>query len=160
VKLAEAIADSLARRWSKPPPGMTREDIHASALVGAWEGLERHDPSKGASARTHASKRAYGAVMDDIRRSQWGTRHHPRHAFPFDEDDYGRTFDPADPRPGPDEVAAARDEVARLVEPLAPRTRLILRMLLEGHDQASIARHLGYHKSIICRVLRAVRRAR
>ena len=69
--LVKRIANHMASRL---PPNIETEDLIQSGMVGLLEALCKHDPSRGASFETYASIRIRGAMIDEIRKSDWTPR--------------------------------------------------------------------------------------
>ncbi len=65
VDVARRIAMRVARRC---PAFITREDLHAAALLGLTEAAERYDGSRDEPFLGFAEKRIRGAVLDELRR--------------------------------------------------------------------------------------------
>lgn len=69
--LVKRIAFHLAK---KLPPSVQVEDLIQSGMIGLVEAAERYDPSRGASFETYAGIRIRGAMIDEIRVSDWSPR--------------------------------------------------------------------------------------
>ncbi|MEA1868309.1 MAG: RNA polymerase sigma factor FliA [Thermodesulfobacteriota bacterium] len=69
--LVKRIASHMASRL---PPNIETEDLIQSGMVGLLKALGKHDPSRGASFETYAGIRIRGAMIDEIRKSDWTPR--------------------------------------------------------------------------------------
>ena len=65
LDVARRIAARIARRC---PAFITREDLHAAALLGLTEAAERYDSSREEPFLGFAEKRIRGAILDELRR--------------------------------------------------------------------------------------------
>ena len=59
---------------SRLPPSVQVEDLIQSGMVGLLEAARNYDPSQGASFETYAGIRIRGAMLDDIRKTDWAPR--------------------------------------------------------------------------------------
>jgi RNA polymerase sigma factor for flagellar operon FliA len=59
---------------SRLPPSVQIEDLMQAGMIGLLEASKKYDPSQGASFETYAGIRIRGAMMDEIRRSDWTPR--------------------------------------------------------------------------------------
>jgi RNA polymerase sigma factor for flagellar operon FliA len=71
VGLVKRIAYHLVNRL---PPSVQVEDLIQAGMVGLLEAAAHFDPSQGASFETYAGIRIRGAMLDEIRRSDWTPR--------------------------------------------------------------------------------------
>lgn len=69
--LVKRIAHHLMNRL---PPSVQIEDLIQAGMVGLIEAGRHFDPSQGASFETYAGIRIRGAMLDEIRRSDWTPR--------------------------------------------------------------------------------------
>lgn len=69
--LVKRIAYHLVNRL---PPSVQVEDLIQAGMVGLLEAAAHFDPSQGASFETYAGIRVRGAMLDEIRRSDWTPR--------------------------------------------------------------------------------------
>jgi len=53
------------------PPGVERDDLLQTGIVGLIQAVERYDPTMDISFSTYAIKRIRGAVVDELRRQDW-----------------------------------------------------------------------------------------
>ncbi len=56
------------------PPSVQLEDLVQAGVVGLLEAARNYDPSQGASFSTYAGIRIRGAMLDEIRRTDWTPR--------------------------------------------------------------------------------------
>jgi len=69
------FAMSIARsKHRELPPFVLLEDLESSALVGLWKSVERFDPSRGTNFKSFAQMKILGAIIDDIREEDHGSR--------------------------------------------------------------------------------------
>jgi RNA polymerase sigma factor FliA len=59
---------------SRLPPSVQVEDLIQAGTVGLLEAAKKYDASQGASFDTYAGIRVRGAMLDEIRRSDWAPR--------------------------------------------------------------------------------------
>ncbi|OQX30862.1 MAG: RNA polymerase sigma factor FliA [Candidatus Sedimenticola endophacoides] len=69
--LVKRIAYHLMNRL---PPSVQVDDLIQSGMIGLLEAGRNYDPSQGASFETYAGIRIRGAMLDEIRRSDWTPR--------------------------------------------------------------------------------------
>lgn len=68
VSLVKRIAYHLLARL---PPSVQADDLIQSGMIGLLEAARNYDPSQKASFETYAGIRIRGAMLDEIRRSDW-----------------------------------------------------------------------------------------
>lgn len=75
VGLVKRIAHHLAARL---PPTVDVDDLMQAGMLGLLEASGNFDPGRGASFETYAGIRIRGAMLDDIRKTDWTPRsvHH------------------------------------------------------------------------------------
>jgi RNA polymerase sigma factor for flagellar operon FliA len=71
ASLVKRIAYHLMNRL---PPSVQVEDLIQAGMIGLIEASRNYDPSQGASFETYAGIRIRGAMLDEIRRSDWTPR--------------------------------------------------------------------------------------
>ncbi len=59
---------------SRLPPSVQLEDLIQAGVVGLLEAARNYNPAQGASFATYAGIRIRGAMLDDIRRTDWTPR--------------------------------------------------------------------------------------
>jgi RNA polymerase sigma factor for flagellar operon FliA len=69
--LVKRIAYHLASRL---PPSVQVDDLIQSGMIGLLEAAKHYNPAQGASFETYAGIRIRGAMLDEIRRSDWTPR--------------------------------------------------------------------------------------
>lgn len=70
-----SYAMSIARNKHKElPPFVLLEDLESSALIGLWKAIERFDPARGTNFKSFAQMKILGAIIDDIREEDHGSR--------------------------------------------------------------------------------------
>lgn len=69
--LVKRIANHLASRM---PASVQVEDLVQSGMIGLLEAASKYDATKGASFETFAGIRIRGAMLDEIRKGDWGPR--------------------------------------------------------------------------------------
>ena len=65
------IADRIA---AKLPPSVERDDLYGAGVVGLIDAVERYDASRGVAFTTFAEMRVRGAILDNLRLSDWASR--------------------------------------------------------------------------------------
>lgn len=71
AKLVKRIAFHMMNRL---PPSVQAEDLIQAGMIGLIEAAKHYDPKQGASFETYAGIRIRGAMLDEIRRSDWTPR--------------------------------------------------------------------------------------
>ncbi len=71
AQLVKRIAYHLMNRL---PPNVQADDLIQAGMIGLLEASRNYDPSQGASFETYAGIRIRGAMLDEIRRSDWTPR--------------------------------------------------------------------------------------
>lgn len=71
VSLVKRIAYHLVSRL---PPSVQVEDLIQAGMIGLLEASRNYNPAQGASFETYAGIRIRGAMLDEIRRSDWTPR--------------------------------------------------------------------------------------
>ncbi len=71
VSLVKRIAYHLVSRL---PPSVQVEDLIQAGMIGLLEAARNYDSDQGASFETYAGIRIRGAMLDEIRRSDWTPR--------------------------------------------------------------------------------------
>jgi RNA polymerase sigma factor for flagellar operon FliA len=69
--LVKRIAYHLMNRL---PPSVQSDDLIQAGMIGLLEAARNFDPSQGASFETYAGIRIRGAMLDEIRRTDWTPR--------------------------------------------------------------------------------------
>ncbi|MFM9904752.1 MAG: sigma-70 family RNA polymerase sigma factor [Pyrinomonadaceae bacterium] len=65
------IADRIA---AKLPPSVERDDLYGAGVVGLIDAVERFDISRGVAFTTFAEMRVRGAILDNLRSTDWASR--------------------------------------------------------------------------------------
>src|SRR5215217_4374003 len=71
LHLATQAVHELARRL---PPHVNRDDLSSAAMLGLAQAARSWDPERGASFERHAATRIRGALLDELRDSDWASR--------------------------------------------------------------------------------------
>ena len=71
AKLVKRIAYHMMNRL---PPSVQVDDLIQAGMIGLLEASRHYDKSRGASFETYAGIRIRGAMLDEIRRSDWTPR--------------------------------------------------------------------------------------
>jgi RNA polymerase sigma factor FliA len=71
LHLAIQAVHELARRL---PPHVNRDDLSSAAMLGLAQAARSWDPERGASFERHAATRIRGALLDELRDSDWASR--------------------------------------------------------------------------------------
>ena len=71
LHLASQAVHELARRL---PPHVNRDDLSSAAMLGLAQAARSWDPERGASFERHAATRIRGALLDELRDSDWASR--------------------------------------------------------------------------------------
>lgn len=59
---------------SRLPPSVQADDLIQAGMIGLLEASRNYDPTQGASFETYAGIRIRGAMLDEIRRTDWTPR--------------------------------------------------------------------------------------
>ena len=71
LHLATQAVHELVRRL---PPHVNRDDLSSAAMLGLAQAARSWDPERGASFERHAATRIRGALLDELRDSDWASR--------------------------------------------------------------------------------------
>ena len=71
LHLANQAVGELARRL---PSHVNRDDLSSAAMLGLAQAARSWDPDRGASFERHAATRIRGALLDELRDSDWASR--------------------------------------------------------------------------------------
>jgi RNA polymerase sigma factor for flagellar operon FliA len=71
LPLARQAVNEIARRV---PGHVNRDDLESAALLGLAQAARTFDPERGASFERHAATRIRGALLDELRGSDWASR--------------------------------------------------------------------------------------
>ena len=71
LHLASQAVNELARRL---PSHVNRDDLSSAAMLGLAQAARSWDPVRGASFERHAATRIRGALLDELRDSDWASR--------------------------------------------------------------------------------------
>ena len=66
--LVKQIANRLAARL---PENLSRDDLIQAGMIGLLDAIEKYDPTREAQFRTYAEFRIRGAMLDDLRATDW-----------------------------------------------------------------------------------------
>jgi RNA polymerase sigma factor FliA len=100
--LVRHIANRLAARL---PENLDREDLIQAGMIGLLDAIEKYDSGREAQFRTYAEFRIKGAMLDDLRASDWVPRTVREHA---DRISKAHTFLAAELGRAPEEHEIAR----------------------------------------------------
>lgn len=68
------VRRSASRLRSRLPPCVQTEDLIQAGMIVLLEAAERYDATQGASFETYAAIRVRGAMLDEVRNSEWAPR--------------------------------------------------------------------------------------
>src|SRR5687767_14120436 len=71
LHLASQAVSELARRL---PSHVNRDDLSSAAMLGLAQAARSWGPDRGASFEPHAATRTRGALLDELRDSDWARR--------------------------------------------------------------------------------------
>lgn len=132
--VVKGIAAKLMRRLSLPA-SITRDELEAAGLVGAWEAVQRFD-GRG-TLEGFAGTRIRGAMLDWLRTTHPLGRNKKRETVSFvglDENvELGETCD------GPEVEATRLSEAAHRLRALTPDERRLAKKVLAGEQLKAIA---------------------
>jgi RNA polymerase sigma factor FliA len=115
VSLVKRIAYHLLGRM---PAGVQVEDLIQAGVIGLLEAAHHYDATQGASFETYAGIRIRGAMLDEVRRSDWTPRSVHRNARRVSEAVRAvehRTGREAQPQEVAEELGVELDEYQRMV---------------------------------------------
>jgi RNA polymerase sigma factor FliA len=115
VPLVKRIAYHLLGRM---PGGVQVEDLIQAGVIGLLEAAQHYDATQGASFETYAGIRIRGAMLDEVRRSDWTPRSVHRNARRVSEAVRAvehRTGREAQPQDVAEEMGVEMEEYQRMV---------------------------------------------
>ncbi|MDH4022912.1 MAG: RNA polymerase sigma factor FliA [Gammaproteobacteria bacterium] len=130
--LVKRIANYLRGRL---PDGVDQDDLIQVGLIALLEAARQYSPAKGASFETYAGIRVRGAMLDEVRSSDWTPRsvyRRQRELTAAIQAVENRTGKPADAREIAAEMGVSLDEYFRLVTAAAAHRLFSLDQ--EGED--------------------------
>ncbi len=130
--LVKRIANHLRGRL---PDGVDQDDLIQVGLIALLEAARQYSPAKGASFETYAGIRVRGAMLDEVRSSDWTPRsvyRRQRELTAAIQAVENRTGKPADAREIATEMGLSLDEYFRLVTAAAAHRLFSLDQ--EGED--------------------------
>ncbi len=74
VRHAPLVKRIAYHLMSRLPPSVQADDLIQAGMIGLLEASRNYDPSQGASFETYAGIRIRGAMLDEIRRTDWTPR--------------------------------------------------------------------------------------
>src|SRR4029078_5426266 len=74
LTFAPLVKYIVYKKLREMPARCEAEDFIACGLEALIHSIERFDPEKGATLEQYAWTRIHGAVLDELRRQDWGTR--------------------------------------------------------------------------------------
>lgn len=74
VKYAPLVKRIAYHIVSRLPPSVQPDDLIQAGMIGLLEAARNYDATQGASFETYAGIRIRGAMLDEIRRSDWAPR--------------------------------------------------------------------------------------
>ena len=159
--------EMLARKMTKGTRRGLRaervDELTSAGYAALVTARRTYDADKGTTFRTHATKRARWAMLDELRWLRYW-RDRPvrcdadRKSAIFENggEDRDHLLDRLDSSPGPAELAASKDHVEFILRHVAPRERHILRRyVLDGWTMRRIGEELGLTETRISQLLKA-----
>lgn len=113
--LVKRIANHLRARL---PDGVDQDDLVQVGLIALLEAARQYSPAKGASFETYAGIRVRGAMLDEVRNTDWTPRsvyRRQRELTAAMQAVEARTGKPAEPRETAEELGISLEEYFRLV---------------------------------------------
>jgi RNA polymerase sigma factor for flagellar operon FliA len=74
MRLSPMVRHIVTRKIKSLPPWIDMEDFISCGLEALMRSIERYDPERGATLEQFAWTRIHGAVLDELRRSDWAPR--------------------------------------------------------------------------------------
>jgi len=74
LKHADLVKRIAYHLVSRMPPNVEVDDLIQSGMIGLLEAARHYTPSKGANFETYAGIRIRGAMLDEVRKSDWTPR--------------------------------------------------------------------------------------
>ena len=71
VEYAPLVKQIALRLAARLPDNLEREDLIQAGMIGLLDAIEKYDPQREAQFRTYAEFRIKGAMLDDLRASDW-----------------------------------------------------------------------------------------
>ncbi len=75
----ELVRQIVYRVKKKLPPSVQTDDLYQAGIIGLMHAAENFNAGRGANFNTYAGIRIHGAVMDEVRTSDWTPRSISRH---------------------------------------------------------------------------------
>lgn len=138
--LVKRIANHLKGRL---PDGVDLDDLIQVGLIALLDAARQYSPSKGASFETYAGIRVRGAMLDEVRNSDWTPRsvyRRQREITAAIQAVENRTGNPADARMIAEELGVSLEEYFRLVT--AATTHRLFSLNQDSEDQDPVANQI------------------
>jgi RNA polymerase sigma factor for flagellar operon FliA len=74
LSYAPMVTYIASRKLREAPAHLELDDIVSCGLIALMESIERFDPERGATFEQYAWRRVAGAVVDELRRTDWAPR--------------------------------------------------------------------------------------
>jgi RNA polymerase sigma factor FliA len=165
MKIVNVLASKIAARGAATI--VDRDDLVQAGSIGLLQAMRTFDPTRGIGFSSYAGKRILGAMLDELRESDWLTRGARAKVKSgaggpsmvsinavIGHRDGSRDQSLVELLPDREHSGVSldeHDEFQHLIRRLPRRERLLLTLMYEfGLDQVTAATSLGYHPSGIC----------
>src|SRR5260370_7329418 len=74
IKHADLVKRIAYHLVSRMPPNVEVDDLIQSGMIGLLDAAKHYSPTKGANFETYAGIRIRGAMLDEVRKSDWTPR--------------------------------------------------------------------------------------
>ena len=74
IKHADLVKRIAYHLVSRMPPNVEVDDLIQSGMIGLLDAAKHYSPNKGANFETYAGIRIRGAMLDEVRKSDWTPR--------------------------------------------------------------------------------------
>jgi RNA polymerase sigma factor for flagellar operon FliA len=144
LKHADLVKRIAYHLVSRMPPHVEVDDLIQSGMIGLLDAAQHYSPDKGANFETYAGIRIRGAMLDEVRKSDWTPRSVHRNMREMAE--VVRKIENAKGRDAtPTDIAGAlgisMEQYHRLVQDAASCRVFSFDQLSSGEDESSPADH-------------------
>ncbi|HEX4152383.1 MAG TPA: RNA polymerase sigma factor FliA [Steroidobacteraceae bacterium] len=144
LKHADLVKRIAYHLVSRMPPNVEVDDLIQSGMIGLLDAAKHYSASKGANFETYAGIRIRGAMLDEVRKSDWTPRSVHRHMREMAEvirkieNDKGQDATPADIAQG---LGVTIEEYHKLVQDAASCRLFSFDQMSPSDDESSPADH-------------------
>ena len=144
LKHADLVKRIAYHLVSRMPPNVEVDDLIQSGMIGLLDAAKHYSATKGANFETYAGIRIRGAMLDEVRKSDWTPRSVHRHMRQMAdvirkiENEKGQDATPTDIAEG---LGVSIEEYHKLVQDAASCRLFSFDQMSPGEDESSPADH-------------------